>query len=76
MAHTDLGLFDSSHIRSIMDYAVPVFHHSLPKYLMRELEHVQKRAMSIICPGYNEALNIMNFKELAIHHDEICETQL
>ena len=30
----------------------------------------------IICPGhsYHEALDIMNFKELAIHHDEICET--
>ena len=59
-----------------MDYAVPDFHHSLPKYFMRELEHVQKRAMPIICPGhsYHEALDIMNFKELAIHHDEICET--
>ena len=45
-------------------------------YLMRELEHDQKRAMSIICPGhsYHEALDILNFKELAIHHDEICET--
>ena len=30
----------------------------------------------IICPGhsYHEALDIMNFKELAIHHDEISET--
>ena len=59
-----------------MDYAVPVFHYSLPKYLMHELERIQKRAMSIICPGhsYHEALDIMNFKELATHHDEICET--
>ena len=34
--------------------------------------------MSIISPGrgYNEALDIMNLKELAIHHDEICETLL
>ena len=42
-----------------MDYEVPVFHYSLPKYLMPELEHVQKRAMSIICPGhsYHEALD-------------------
>ena len=75
---TDLGLFYSSCIRSIMDshYAVPIFQYSLPKYLMLELEHVQKRAMSIICPGlsYNEALVIMNYKELAVHHDEICET--
>ena len=32
--------------------------------------------MSIICPGvsYHEALVIMNFKELATHHDEICES--
>ena len=58
VARTDLGLFYSICIRSIMDYAVPVFHYSLPKYLMRELEHVQKRAMSIISPGhsYHEAL--------------------
>ena len=76
VARTDLGLFYSSCIRSIMDYAVPVFHYSLPKYLMHELERIQKRAMSIICPGhsYHEALDIMNFKELATHHDEICET--
>lgn len=75
VARTDLGLFYSSciHFRSIMDYyAVPVFHYSLPKYLMRELEHVKKIAMSI-CPGhsYHEALDIMTFKELAIHHDEV-----
>ena len=32
--------------------------------------------MSIICPGvsYHEALVIMNFKELATHHDEISES--
>ena len=43
---------------------------------MRELEHVQKRVMFIICPGhsYHEALDIMNFKGLAIHHDEMCES--
>ena len=76
MKRTHQGLFFSSCIGSIMDYEGPVFHYSLPKYLLRELEHVQKRAMSIICPGhsYHEALDIMNFKELAIHHDEICET--
>ena len=42
----DLGLFYSSCIRSIMDYAVPVFHYSLPKYLMRELEHVHHLSWS------------------------------
>ena len=43
---------------------------------LQELERVQKREMSIICPGvsYHEALVIMNFKELATHHDEIWES--
>ena len=59
-----------------MDYAVPAFHFSLAKYLMQELERIQKRAMSTICPGVNDhkALVIMNCKELAAHHDEISES--
>ena len=66
VARTDLGLF----------YAVPAFHFRLPKYLMHELERIQKRAMSSICPdvSYHEALVIMNFEELPTHHDEICES--
>ena len=73
ITRANLGLFYSSCITSIMDYAVTAFHFSSPKYLMQELERIQKRAMSIICPGvsYHEALVIMNFKELATHHDEI-----
>ena len=76
VTRTDLGLFYSSCIISIKDYAVPTFHFSLPKYLMQELERIQKRAMSIICPGviYHEALVIMNFEELPTHHDEICDS--
>ena len=73
VARTDLGLSYSSCIRSIMDYAVPAFHFRLPKYLMHELERIQKRAMSSICPdvNYHEALVI---DELPTHHDEICES--
>ena len=57
-----------------MDYEV-----SLPKYLMQALQSVQKRVMSIICPGHSchEALDItitLTIKELATHHDEIRET--
>ena len=37
LARTDLGLFNSSCIRLIMDYEVPVFHYILPKYLLRKL---------------------------------------
>ena len=59
-----------------MGYAVPAFHFSLPKYLMQEMERIQKRTKSIICPGvsYHKALVIMNFKVLATHHNEICES--
>ena len=43
---------------------------------MQELERIQKRVMSIICPGviYHEALVVMNFEELPTHYDEICES--
>lgn len=77
VTRTDLGLFYSSCIRSILDYVVPAFHFSLAKYSMQELECIQtRRAMSIICLGVsnNEALVIMNLKKLAIHRGEICET--
>ena len=37
VTRTNLGLFYSSFIRLIMEYAVPAFHFSLPKYLMQEL---------------------------------------
>ena len=59
VTRTDLGLFHSSCIRSIMDYAVPAFHFRLTKYLTQELEPVQKRAMSNV--SNHEALVIMNF---------------
>ena len=56
-----------------MNYALPAFHFSLPKYLTQELEQaVQKRAMSDV--SYHEALVIMKFKKIATHHDEICES--
>ena len=38
VTRTDLGLFHSSCIRSIMDYALLAFHFSWPKYLTQELE--------------------------------------
>ena len=56
-----------------MNYALPAFHFSLPKYLTQELEQaVQKTAMSNV--SYHEALVIMKFKKIATHHDEICES--
>ena len=58
----DLCLFYSTCVRSVIDYAVPVFHYALPAYLMQELKGVQKRAKRIICPDmeYQHALALTN----------------
>ena len=55
----DLVLFYATCIRSIQVYTAPAFFYALTKYLQCELERVQKRALSIICPSlsYDEALN-------------------
>ena len=60
VGRTDLAILYFSCNKSVMDYEVPVFHYSFPKYLIQALERVQKRAMSIICPGHSchEALDI------------------
>ena len=56
----DLVEYYCTCIRSSLDYACPVFHYALPKYLQVELVGVQKRALSCIFPGAsnNDALSI------------------
>ena len=70
----DLVLFYITCVRSVVDYAVPVFHYSLPKYLIEELERIQKRATAISFPGisYNNAINIAKIPRLEDHHKNIC----
>ena len=70
----DLCLFYITCVRSVIDYAAPVFHYALPAYLLQELERVQKRAMRIICPGieYQQALAQMSLPTVAEHHQNIC----
>ena len=47
----DMSTFYTVCIRSVLTYAAPAFFYALPKYLKDELVGVEKRAMSIICPG-------------------------
>ena len=70
----DLCLLYITCVRSVIDYAAPVFHHALPAYLSQELERVQKRAMRIICPGieYQQALALMSLPTVEEHHHKIC----
>ena len=35
-------------IRPVLEYCAPLYHHALPDYLTKDIERVQKRALSII----------------------------
>ena len=74
VSQSNLCLLYTSCLRSVMDYASPVFHYALPKCLAYELERVQKRAMRISCPSkdYQQALLSLNLPTIQDHHDEIC----
>ena len=50
VAPRELIRFYITCIRSILEYACPVFHRSLPEYLSNDLERLQKRALRIIYP--------------------------
>lgn len=49
----DLSLFYVTCVRSVMDYGIVSYVNSLPKYLKYEIARVEKRAISIILPGYD-----------------------
>ena len=70
----DLVLFYTTCIRSVLTYAVPVFHYALPKYLNAELERIQKRALTIIYPGmaYNDALESAGISTITAYNEVIC----
>ena len=50
--------FYTTCLRPVLEYACPVFHHSLPQYLSNEMERLQKRVLRLIQPdlSYTEAL--------------------
>ena len=46
-------------MRSVIDYAAPVFFNGLPQYLKKELVRVEKRAVSMITSGKcNSAIEV------------------
>ena len=66
-------LFYITCLRSILEYACPVFHRALPGYLSEDLERLQKRALQIIYPGmsYNQALEFSGMPTLFKSREEI-----
>ena len=69
----ELILFYITCIRSILEYACPVFHRALPGYLSEDLERLQKRALRIIYSGmsYNQALEFSGLATLFKRREEI-----
>ena len=53
VAKKDILQFYKSCIRSVLEYAAIIFHHSIPKYLSEDIERIQRRALSIIYPDLN-----------------------
>ena len=66
IAEKDLVTFYTTCIRPITEYACPVFHNKLPRYLSDDLERIQKRALRIIFPqsSYAEALELCSLPSL------------
>ncbi|CAB3978836.1 Hypothetical predicted protein [Paramuricea clavata] len=74
----DLLLVYFSMVRSILEYACPVWHTMLPKCLGDKIEKVQERAFRIIYPttDYEDALNIAKCKRLVDRRQELCAKTL
>ena len=72
---SDLVTYFCACIRSSLDYACPVFHYSLPKYLQVELERVQRRALSCIFPRvhYSDALQLAGLESIRAHQEKLTE---
>ena len=69
----DLATFYTSCVRSVMDYAIPVFYYALPQYLHSDLERLERRAMAIIMPeeNYSDTLNLLGIPSLDDHHEHL-----
>ena len=64
--------------RSVLEYCCVIWHNSLPKYLSKNIEIVQKRALRIILPGtsYSEALAKLNCPRLDARRTFLCQKRI
>ena len=60
-------------VRPIVEYACPVWHPGLPKYLEHSLEAIQRRALRSAFPemAYKDALSVANLPTLVEHRDQL-----
>lgn len=69
----DILVIYCSIIRSILEYACPVWHTGLTKTQTNDIERVQRRCLRIIYPdfSYREALNISGLEKLCTRRENI-----
>ncbi len=62
-------------IRPVLEYACPVWHPHLTKYLCDSIECIQKRALRCIYPGrlYEDLLGDLHITSLQERRDSICK---
>ena len=68
----DLALFYVSCVRSVIDYAAPVFFNGLPQYLKNELVWLEKRAISIITSGKCNSAIEVGLTPILEHYYVLC----
>ena len=71
----DLALFYVSCVRSVIDYAAPVFFNGLPQYLKKELVRLEKRAISIITSGKCNSAIEVGLTPILEHYYVLCSRQ-
>ena len=61
-------------VRPVLEYACPMWHTNLPKYLSDSIELIQNRALKSIFPGksYNDILNDTGLRTLKERRDVLC----
>lgn len=69
----DIIVIYCSVVRSVLEYACPVWHPGLTNKLSKDLEVVQKRCLSLIFPkiSYKEALDMSGLESLDTRRDNI-----
>ena len=65
-------LFYVSCVRSVIDYAAPVFFNGLPQYLKKELVRLEKRAISIITSGKCNSAIEVGLTPILEHYYVLC----
>ena len=71
----DLVRIYVSVIRLVVEYACPVWHMNLPKYLSDNIEIIKKRCLKTIFPGfmYEDILQMVNIPTLHDRRSAICK---